>query len=60
MTLMVESHTEPYAAASPDGLGQRISEAISDITKLRAAVQCVAPGALPNDGKVIEEARSYQ
>ena len=60
MTLMVETHTGPHDAASSDGLGQRISEAIRDITKLRAAVQCVAPGVLPNDGKVIEVERSYQ
>ena len=29
-------------------------------TKLRADVAFCAPGALPNDGKVIEDARSYQ
>ena len=33
---------------------------VRDITKLRADVQLVAPGSLPNDGKVIEDARSYQ
>ena len=60
MTLMVETCPPPGDAASADGLSQRISEAIRDITKLRGAVQHVAPGALPNDGKVIEDARSYQ
>ena len=60
MTLMVESHTGPHDAASPNGLGRRISQSIHAITKLRVAVQCVAPGALPNDGKVIEDAPSYQ
>ncbi len=60
MTLMVETDAVPANAASVDRLGQRISEAIRDVTKLRGAVQCVAPGALPNDGKVIEDARSYQ
>ena len=60
MTLMVETDAVPADAASVDRLGQRISEAIRDVTKLRGAVQCVAPGALPNDGKVIEDARSYQ
>jgi phenylacetate-CoA ligase len=30
-----------------------------DITKLRAEVVLAAPGSLPNDGKVIEDARSY-
>jgi phenylacetate-CoA ligase len=43
-----------------DGLSQRIAEAVRDVTKLRADVQLVAPGSLPNDGKVIEDARSYQ
>lgn len=60
MTLMVETDAVPANAASAHRLGQRISEAIRDVTKLRGAVQCVAPGALPNDGKVIEDARSYQ
>jgi phenylacetate-CoA ligase len=31
-----------------------------EVTKLRGQVQVVAPGSLPNDGKVIEDARSYQ
>ena len=53
MTLKVE-------AASAEGLAQRIGEAVRDVTKLRAEVQVVAPGSLPNDGKVIEDARSYQ
>ncbi|MEY2805179.1 MAG: hypothetical protein RL657_2515 [Pseudomonadota bacterium] len=44
----------------PDGLAQRIAEAVRDVTKLRADIQLVAPGSLPNDGKVIEDARSYQ
>jgi phenylacetate-CoA ligase len=29
------------------------------VTKLRGEVQLVAPGTLPNDGKVIEDARRY-
>ena len=43
-----------------DGLAQRIAEAVRDVTKLRADIQIVVPGSLPNDGKVIEDARSYQ
>jgi phenylacetate-CoA ligase len=54
MTLQVE------AAALPEGLELKISEAIRDVTKLRAQVKLVAPGSLPNDGKVIEDARSYK
>jgi len=53
-------HLQVEAASTPDGLGQRISEAIRDVTKLRGTVQLVAPGSLPNDGKVIEDARSYK
>ena len=60
MTLMVETCPQPGNAASADGLSQRISEVVRDITKLRGAVQHVAPGTLPNDGKVIEDARSHQ
>ena len=46
--------------ASPAGLDERISDMIRDVTKLRGTVQLMAPGSLPNDGKVIEDARSYQ
>ncbi len=41
------------------GLDLRIGEAIRDVTKLRGTVEFVAPGSLPNDDKVIENARSY-
>ncbi|SFB81231.1 AMP-binding enzyme C-terminal domain-containing protein, partial [Polaromonas sp. OV174] len=51
MTLQVET------ASSPAGLEQRIGEAIRDVTKLRGTVQLLAPGSLPHDGKVIEDAR---
>ncbi len=54
MTLRVET------SASPAGLDQRISDMIRDVTKLRGTVQLLAPGSLPNDGKVIEDARSYE
>jgi phenylacetate-CoA ligase len=54
MTLKVE------AASTPQGLDVKIGEAIRDITKLRGDVELLAPGSLPNDGKVIEDARSYK
>jgi phenylacetate-CoA ligase len=54
MTLKVE------AASPAQGLDARISDAVRDVTKLRADVQLVQPGTLPNDGKVIEDARSYK
>ena len=54
MALKVEANE------SSDTLARAIGEAVRDITKLRADVAFVAPGSLPNDGKVIEDARSYQ
>ena len=55
MTLKVET-----ACSGPDALAQKISDAIRDVTKLRGNVELVALGTLPNDGKVIEDARSYK
>ncbi|RZI69975.1 MAG: phenylacetate--CoA ligase family protein [Pseudomonas sp.] len=53
MTLKVE--------AVPDAaLAARLAEAMREVTRLRCAVECVAPGSLANDGRVIEDARSYQ
>jgi phenylacetate-CoA ligase len=43
-----------------EGLAGAIAEAIREVTKLRGEVELVNPGSLPNDGKVIEDARSYQ
>jgi phenylacetate-CoA ligase len=56
MTLQVETekHTET------EDLVEKISEAIRDVTKLRGTVALFAPGSLPNDGRVIEDARSYK
>lgn len=54
MLLRVES-TEIAA-----GLAERLQDAIREVTKLRGEVEVVAPGTLPNDGKVIEDARSYR
>jgi phenylacetate-CoA ligase len=47
-------------APANEDLAQKIAEAVRDITKLRAEVAFVAMGSLPNDGKVIEDARTYQ
>ena len=52
MTLHAET-----AAVHAEGLADRIAQTIRDVTKLRGAVALVAPGSLPNDGKVIEDAR---
>ena len=37
-----------------------IAGSLREVTKLRGEVMFVAPGALPNDGKVIEDARKYE
>ena len=37
-----------------------IVDTIRDVTKLRGDVKLVARGSLPNDGKVIEDARRYE
>jgi phenylacetate-CoA ligase len=42
-----------------EGLAARVVETIREITKLRGEVELVARGTLPNDGKVIEDARKY-
>jgi len=47
------------AAERPDGLVEAIVASIRDITKLRGEVELLAPGSLPNDGKVIEDLRKY-
>jgi len=57
MTLVIE-----VDASDPDqaqALVTRVTDTVREVTKLRAEVRCVAPGALPNDGKVIEDVRSY-
>ena len=41
-------------------LQQAIADAVREVTKLRADVVFCAPGSLANDGKVIEDARSYR
>jgi len=46
------------AGLSSDTLAA-LAAAVRDVTKLRADVTVVPPGGLPNDGKVIEDARSY-
>jgi phenylacetate-CoA ligase len=47
-------------AAQHEGLQEKIANAIRDVTKLRGNVELVGTGTLPNDGKVIEDARSYK
>jgi phenylacetate-CoA ligase len=43
----------------PDGLAEALAASIRDVTKLRGEVALCQPGELPNDGKVIDDARKY-
>ncbi len=51
-------------ACEVDGGGEALAHAIAEslrtICKLRGQISLVAPGSLPNDGKVIEDQRSYE
>jgi phenylacetate-CoA ligase len=39
------------------GLGDAVAETLQSVTKLKGTVKLVAPGSLPNDGKVIADER---
>ncbi|MBI2958872.1 MAG: AMP-binding protein [Betaproteobacteria bacterium] len=54
MTLHCET-----SAANPEGLALAIAESMREVTKLRGEVAFRKPGELPNDGKVIEDAKKY-
>jgi phenylacetate-CoA ligase len=51
MTLLAES------AGPAEGLADALAATLQSITKLRGDVRLVAPGTLPNDGKVIADER---
>jgi phenylacetate-CoA ligase len=53
MTLLCEVNERP------EDLLAALVASMRDITKLRAEVELLAPGSLPNDGKVIEDKRKY-
>ncbi len=55
-TMVFRIETAEASAA----LAEQVADSVREITKLRADVECVAPGSLPNDGKVIDDARSYE
>ena len=42
-----------------EGRAERVAQSLRDVTKLRGEVLLCDPGSLPNDGKVIEDARKY-
>jgi phenylacetate-CoA ligase len=60
MLLRAEAAHASSLGDAARALSEQIAVTVRDVTKLRADVELVAPGALPNDGKVIEDARSYK
>ncbi len=53
MTLKAESGSHDPA------LAQAVEDTLRAVTKLAGGVELCAPGSLPNDGKVIDDVRSY-
>ena len=51
MTVKIESDTED---------GDAFANAVAETLKLKGRIQVVAKGSLPNDGKVIEDQRTYE
>ncbi len=47
-------------AGGGEGLGPAIAETLRSVCNVRGRVALVEPGSLPNDGKVIEDARAYE
>jgi phenylacetate-CoA ligase len=54
MTLKAE------AAERSEALAATLGETLRAVTKLGGSVELVAPGTLPNDGKVIDDTRTYR
>ena len=54
MTLRIERE----GGADAD-LAARVEATLRDVAKLRGEVRFEAPGSLPNDGKIIEDSRTY-
>ncbi len=53
MTLKAE------ADGADSGLQAKVAATLQDVTKLKGELEIVAPGSLPNDGKVIADERTY-
>ncbi len=48
------------SATTGSDLESAIAESFRDICKLRGEIEIVAPGSLPNDGRVIDDIRQYE
>jgi phenylacetate-CoA ligase len=53
MTLRAE------VASADTALKEKLAQTLQAVTKLKGQVELVAPGSLPNDGKVIADERTY-
>ncbi|MGI9334218.1 MAG: phenylacetate--CoA ligase family protein [Gammaproteobacteria bacterium] len=54
MTLKCESQSADLE------LSRAVADSLRELCKLRGEVELVAPGSLPNDGKVIDDVRTYE
>ena len=54
MTLKCE-----VAAAGAAGLTEALAQTLRDVTQLRGEVELLPKGTLPNDGKVVDDTRTY-
>jgi len=46
-------------AGGDDALASKIAETFQSVCKVRGNIELVAPGSLPNDGKVIDDVRKF-
>ena len=65
LTITSEDHRDHFSVAcesevQDEALREKIEETVRRVVNLSGPVTLVAPGALPDDGKVIEDARSYE
>ncbi len=57
ITRMGEQDAMTLRAEAPAALADALAASLQAVTRLRGAVEIVAPGSLPNDGKVIADER---
>jgi phenylacetate-CoA ligase len=53
MTVRVETTDNTLAV-------EAVAKSVQEVTKLKAVIDLVLPGSLPNDGKVIDDQRTYE
>jgi len=56
---LVDRMTLQCEVPGSDALSAALILSLREVTKLRGEVEFVAPGGLPNDGKVIDDVRTY-